>query len=756
MTPVAPTGTVRNMRHTGPMSARFEQDNSRHAAAPGAATGRRRYATATALVAALAGAGAGVANAAPTPTHSTPTHSTPAHAVRADATAPAIPRIVQYADPAASARGVGERGALGEHRVLVQPVYWTGSEPGALDTTAVAEAIGSANTYYRTSTNSAMSVTLAQTRPWEQITITAEEAASCDTEAIERETRKVAPDTPGVRSHLDIVFPETSACKFGALFSRGLTEAGDGVAFFNGQQQVAWNLIAYGIGSNSGLGMANSISCWTDAAHTTPVPLSDYCKAEPGGDPWDLMGWWHYGKVGKISAANLRRIGVLSHADFPEVTPGSGQYTFIRPLSAYQGQRGFAITVGDTRYTVEYRTPTDLDSWIDDATWTDPTGVVRTDPGGGVIVRMQDLASEAPADTTVLDFHPDGKDVPTDRHPGLEPGEKWTSPDEVVRLEVVSATAKGASIKVDFPSLDKVERWSGADRYAASAAMSAKSFDPGVGVAYIASGEVYPDALSGAPVAGNDRGPVLLVEDDRIPGAIQAELRRLTPGRIVILGGPATVGTAVADKLEDYTSGGVSRLFGEDRFATSAAISRDAFDPGVPTVYIASGRIYTDALSGAPVAGKTATPVLLVDTDAIPASIAAELTRLKPGRIVVMGGTSTITAKVETELRRYTSGAVLRYSGADRFDTSAAIAHENYNPGLAVVYVASGRVFPDALSGAPIAGMTRGPVLLVDTDTVPPAIDVELERLKPRRIVVLGGPATVSERVRAVLGSYLP
>ncbi len=212
----------------------------------------------------------------------------------------------------------------------------------------------------------------------------------------------------------------------------------------------------------------------------------------------------------------------------------------------------------------------------------------------------------------------------------------------------------------------------------------------------------------------------------------------------------------MADKLEDYTSGGVSRLFGEDRFATSAAISRDAFDPGVPTVYIASGRIYTDALSGAPVAGKTATPVLLVDTDAIPASIAAELTRLKPGRIIVMGGTSTITAKVETALRRYTSGGVLRYSGADRFDTSAAIAHENYNPGLAVVYVASGRVFPDALSGAPIAGMTRGPVLLVDTDAVPPAIDVELERLKPRRIVVLGGPATVSERVRAVLGSYLP
>ena len=72
------------------------------------------------------------------------------------------------------------------------------------------------------------------------------------------------------------------------------------------------------------------------------------------------------------------------------------------------------------------------------------------------------------------------------------------------------------------------------------------------------------------------------------------------------------------------------------------------------------------------------------------------------------------------------------------------------------MYVASGRGFPDALSGAPVAGMTRGPILLVDTAEVPRVVANEITRLQPQRIVLLGGPNTVTESVRAILGSYLP
>lgn len=223
-----------------------------------------------------------------------------------------------------------------------------------------------------------------------------------------------------------------------------------------------------------------------------------------------------------------------------------------------------------------------------------------------------------------------------------------------------------------------------------------------------------------------------------------------------MLGGPATVTDSVLAKLQDYTSGGVERWSGLDRFETSAAISAKSFAPNVSTAFIASGRIYTDALSGAPVAGKNNSPVLLVDSSSVPAPIQAELNRLKPGRIVVLGGPSTVTPNVLTKLQTFTSGPVVRWSGPDRFATSAAISAGNYGPGVAVLYVASGRVFSDALPGAPVAGMTRGPVLLVDTNELPRTVEAEITRLQPQRIVILGGPATVSENVRAALGSFLP
>ena len=52
--------------------------------------------------------------------------------------------------------------------------------------------------------------------------------------------------------------------------------------------------------------------------------------------------------------------------------------------------------------------------------------------------------------------------------------------------------------------------------------------------------------------------------------------------------------------------------------------------------------------------------------------------------------------------------------------------------------------------------MTRGPILLVDTAEVPRVVANEITRLQPQRIVLLGGPNTVTESVRAILGSYLP
>ena len=290
-------------------------------------------------------------------------------------------------------------------------------------------------------------------------------------------------------------------------------------------------------------------------------------------------------------------------------------------------------------------------------------------------------------------------------------------------------------------------RLSGADRFETSAAISADSFDSDVPVVYIANGYNFPDALSGAPVAGTQDGPVLLVAAESIPAVIQDELTRLNPGQIVILGGTTAVSGHVEAELKALTAGKVTRLAGSDRFETSAAISEANFEPNVPVVYIANGYNFPDALSGAPVAGAEGGPVLLVAAGSIPKAIQTELTRLHPGKIVILGGTNAVSGVVEADLASSTTGVVSRLSGADRFETSAAISEASFQPNVPVVYIANGYNFPDALSGAPVAGSQKGPVLLVPAGSIPAVIQAELTRLNPSRIVILGGMNAVSEDV---------
>jgi len=76
-----------------------------------------------------------------------------------------------------------------------------------------------------------------------------------------------------------------------------------------------------------------------------------------------------------------------------------------------------------------------------------------------------------------------------------------------------------------------------------------------VPVAYIATGLNFPDALAGAAVAGSQGAPILLVLPDSIPAATAAELARLQPGRIVILGGAGVVSDGVANAAKAAAGG---------------------------------------------------------------------------------------------------------------------------------------------------------------------------------------------------------
>lgn len=198
------------------------------------------------------------------------------------------------------------------------------------------------------------------------------------------------------------------------------------------------------------------------------------------------------------------------------------------------------------------------------------------------------------------------------------------------------------------------------------------------------------------------------------------------------------------------------RVAGPDRFATAAQISQRAFEPGVAAAYVVTGLDFPDALAAAPAAAAAGAPLLLVTASEVPAPTAQELSRLQPGRIVVVGNPKAVSEEVIAALRSHTKGAVERRAGADQFATAAAVATASFQSGVSTVFVANGRNFPDGLSGGAAAGALGGPVLFVETDGLPAVTAQALDSLRPSAIVILGGPAAVSQTVEGQLGRYSP
>lgn len=291
------------------------------------------------------------------------------------------------------------------------------------------------------------------------------------------------------------------------------------------------------------------------------------------------------------------------------------------------------------------------------------------------------------------------------------------------------------------PIHPNVDRIYGSDRYGTAAAISAR-FEPGVDVVFVASGANFPDALTGAALAGNLDAPILLTRPDRVPLATEQELQRLAPQQVVILGGY----NAIHEDVEEYIEGlagsiEVDRWAGGNRFETAALVAQQ-YD-SAETVYIATGADYPDALAAATRAGLEGVPVLLVRHHMVPNATAAELIRLSPDRIVVLGGEMAISEDVEEALEEF--GDVDRVAGETRAHTAAALFADY--PTAGDVYVAAGNTWPDAISGAGLAASTGSPMLLVANDGVPGVTWDVLTVLKPENIYAIGGPDVIQEVV---------
>jgi glucose/arabinose dehydrogenase len=305
------------------------------------------------------------------------------------------------------------------------------------------------------------------------------------------------------------------------------------------------------------------------------------------------------------------------------------------------------------------------------------------------------------------------------------------------------------------PATPTVNRIAGANRYATAAALSAAAYPSGATDVMIATGADFPDALAGSATAGRLGMPVLLTLPTQLPAQTTAELNRLKPQRIWVLGGTSVISEGVRAALVPYASSGQAvRVAGADRYATAAQISTRWYAPGVQAAFVAVGTNFADALSGAPAAALRDSPLLLVRSGSIPSSTAAELDRLNPQRIYVLGGTAVISNGVASSLAAYTTGPVTRLAGADRYATAEAIVRTFWTKSVRA-YVASGANFPDALAGGAVAGRDSVPMLLSGKGYVPLHTGQQALRLSPRQLTMLGGTAALDGAVDARLKRLL-
>ncbi|MFF1571190.1 cell wall-binding repeat-containing protein [Leifsonia sp. NPDC058292] len=304
------------------------------------------------------------------------------------------------------------------------------------------------------------------------------------------------------------------------------------------------------------------------------------------------------------------------------------------------------------------------------------------------------------------------------------------------------AAAASQPAITSFPA--GVSRLSGVTRYDTAVAISQR-YQPGVDAAFVATGADFPDALSAAAAAAELRAPLLLTQPSQLPAAVGAELARLQPDIIYLVGGTGVVSAGVEEALSKIAD--VKRLGGPDRYDTADAIIRTAFDEThTDHAIIATGRTFPDALAATGAAGARHAPIVLVD-GMKPALTSKELLLLSDLGVTtasLTGGDAVVSAGIKAQLAK-AGIAVTRYGGADRYGTAALLNQAYFSAGSSTsAFLATGLDFPDALAAGALAGGLAAPLELSTRTCVEPAVGDQLTALGAASTVVLGGEAVVS------------
>jgi len=269
---------------------------------------------------------------------------------------------------------------------------------------------------------------------------------------------------------------------------------------------------------------------------------------------------------------------------------------------------------------------------------------------------------------------------------------------------------------------------SGSDRYSTSYAAYQQAWGSTVPSGLvIATGDNYPDALGGAPLAALKNYGFLLVPGSTISGSgVYSVIYNNYIANVIIVGSSAAVSNTVVNEINSlsYSRHGaypsITRIQGADRFATEANLVTSYSGWG-NTAIVVNGMNYPDALSIGPLAYKFKYPLIFVCEDgSLPAVSQNAISAKGFSKILIIGSTAAVSTTTENTLKSMVGTAnVTRLGGATRYNTSALCATYMVSRGMSVgsIGFSTGENFPDALSAAQVLGKCNAPLLLVATST---------------------------------------
>ena len=211
----------------------------------------------------------------------------------------------------------------------------------------------------------------------------------------------------------------------------------------------------------------------------------------------------------------------------------------------------------------------------------------------------------------------------------------------------------------------------------------------------------------------------------------------------------------VEPKKSDNTNTG--RIDGRDRIETAINISKKNYDKA-KSVIVVRHDLFPDSMTASVLAKLKDAPILLNPTAKLDSRVADEIKRLGAEEIIIVGGQNSVSEKVREDLKAYDADKnVERIAGADRYGTSEMVAKRvvgitgKKNTGV----VASGQVFPDALSVGTFASREGYPILLVKKDSVPSQVANAMKDLEINKTYIAGGTNTISKSTEAKLPGVL-